>query len=82
MSLWLPQIVTLRDLSRPARRLSWPAAAAARFWSSRVIANQRSAGTFGACDRAIRQLVLQGLATVSTRTSAAGGSVDRLALSR
>src|SRR5262249_32559580 len=41
----------------------------ARFWSSRVIANQRSAGTFGECERAIRQLVLHGLATVSTLTA-------------
>src|SRR3954464_15803529 len=49
----------------PAFFASW---AEARFWSSRVIAYQRSAGTLGACDLAIRQLVLQGLATVRTRT--------------
>src|SRR5271166_7206362 len=41
---------------------------AARFWSRRVMANQRSDGTLGACDLAIRQLVLHGLATVKTRT--------------
>ena len=35
------------------------------------MANQRSAGTSGALDRAIRQLVLQGLPTTSTRTSEA-----------
>jgi hypothetical protein len=32
------------------------------------MANQRSDGTLGACDLAIRQLVLHGLATVKTRT--------------
>ena len=35
------------------------------------MANQRSAGTSGAFDRAIRQLVLHGLPTTSTRTSEA-----------
>ena len=35
------------------------------------MANQRSLGTSGALDRAIRQLVLQGLPTTSTRTSEA-----------
>ncbi len=51
---------------------------AARFWSSRVMANQRSDGTLGACDRAIRQLVLQGLATVSTRTFGPAASLMAL----
>src|SRR5208337_1762305 len=45
-----------------------PSCEAARFWSRRVMANQRSDGTLGACDLAIRQLVLHGLATVKTRT--------------
>ena len=49
----------------PALAAIW---ALARFWSSMVMANQRSAATLGACDLAIRQLVLQGLATVTTRT--------------
>ena len=74
LSLWLPQI---------ARLLTWPtgtpafraSCVAARFWSSRVMANQRSAGTLGACDRAIRALVLQGLATVRTRTSGPAASL-------
>ena len=35
------------------------------------MANQRSAGTSGALDRAMRQLVLQGLPTTRTRTSEA-----------
>ena len=35
------------------------------------MANHRSAGTSGALERAIRQLVLQGLPTTSTRTSEA-----------
>ena len=35
------------------------------------MANQRSAGTSGAFDRAMRQFVLQGLPTTSTRTSEA-----------
>ena len=39
------------------------------------MANQRSAGTLGACDRAIRALVLQGLATVRTRTSGPAASL-------
>ena len=43
----------------------------ARFWSSMVIANQRSAGTDGALFMAIRQLVLQGLPTTRTRTPGA-----------
>ena len=38
------------------------------------MANQRSAGTSGAFERAIRQLVLQGLPTTSTRTSDAACS--------
>ena len=42
---------------------------AARFWSRRVIANHLSAGIRGECERAIRQFVLHGLATVSTLTS-------------
>src|SRR6516165_830846 len=50
----------------------------ARFWSRRVMANQRSAGTFGACDRAIRQLVLHGLATVRIRTSGPATSLIAL----
>ena len=39
------------------------------------MANQRSAGTSGAFDRAIRQLVLHGLPTTSTRTSLAAWSL-------
>ena len=35
------------------------------------MANHRSAGTSGAFDRAMRQFVLQGLPTTSTRTSQA-----------
>jgi hypothetical protein len=67
---WLPQIAT-REMSRmstPALRAS---CALARFSSSRVMANQRSAGTPGALDRAIRQFVLQGFPTTRMRTSEA-----------
>ena len=42
------------------------------------MANQRSAGTSGAFERAIRQLVLQGLPTTRTRTSEAALRGDRL----
>ena len=38
------------------------------------MANQRSAGTSGALERAMRQLVLQGLPTTRTRTSEAAFS--------
>ena len=67
---WLPQIAMLVTSATGA-----PAFLAscdfARFSSSRVIANQRSAGTSGALLRAMRQLVLHGLPTTRTRTSAA-----------
>ena len=49
----------------------WASWATARFWSSIVIANQRSFGTEGALFIAIRQLVLQGLPTTRTRTPGA-----------
>ena len=68
MAEWFPQMATLvtEDTGTPALRASWPLA---RFSSRRVMANQRSPGTSGALERAIRQLVLQGLPTTSTRTS-------------
>jgi hypothetical protein len=71
--LWLPQIVTLctSDHAAPARSAS---CAAARFWSRRVIAVNRSCGTPGALCMAIRQLVLHGLPTTATRTSLAATS--------
>jgi len=50
----------------PALFASW---LLARFSSRRVMANQRSAGTSDALDRAMRQFVLQGLPTTRTRTS-------------
>ena len=67
---WLPQIAICLTSATdtPAFLASW---VCARFWSRRVIANQRSAGTSGALLRAIRQLVLQGLPTTRTRTSLA-----------
>ena len=67
---WLPQMARLvtEATGTPAFLASW---LLARFSSSRVMANQRSAGTSGALDRAIRQLVLHGLPTTSTRTSEA-----------
>ena len=70
---WLPQMATLVTAATgtPALLASWPLA---RFSSSRVMANQRSAGTSGALDRAIRQLVLHGLPTTRTRTSEAACS--------
>jgi len=65
---WLPQMATLvtEDTGTPAFWASW---LLARFSSSLVMANQRSAGTSGALARAMRQLVLQGFPTTSTRTS-------------
>ena len=70
---WLPQMATLvtSATGTPALAESW---ALARFSSSRVMANQRSAGTSGALERAMRQLVLQGLPTTRTRTSEAAFS--------
>jgi hypothetical protein len=70
---WLPQMATLvtDPTGAPALCASW---ALARFSSRRVMANQRSAGTSGALDRAIRQLVLQGLPTTRMRTSEAAFS--------
>ena len=67
---WFPQMARLVTdaTGTPARLASW---LLARFSSRRVMANQRSEGTSGALDRAIRQLVLQGLPTTSTRTSVA-----------
>src|SRR5262245_1077196 len=56
VSLWLPQMVT-RFTSPTPTPAFFASCAAARFWSSRVMANHRSAGTLGACDFAIRQLV-------------------------
>ena len=71
---WLPQMATLLT-----SRVSTPAFCAscvlARFSSRRVIANQRSAGTSGALERAMRQFVLHGLPTTSTRTSLAAWSL-------
>ena len=70
VELWLPQMARFvtAATSTPAFRASW---IRARFWSSIVIANQRSDGTDRAWLIAIRQLVLQGLPTTSTRTSGA-----------
>src|ERR1700722_6315235 len=70
VELWLPQTARLDAAVVPAPALIaiW---VTARFWSSIVIANQRSAGTDGALFIAIRQLVLQGLPTTRTRTSLA-----------
>ncbi len=67
---WLPQIARFLtcDTGTPAFLAS---CVSARFWSRRVIANQRSAGTSGALERAIKQLVLHGLPTTRTRTSLA-----------
>ena len=68
MALWLPQIAipVTDETGRPARRANCDTA---RFWSRRVMAYQRSRGTFGALRMAIRQFVLQGLPTTSTRAS-------------
>ena len=67
---WLPQIATFVTSAwcTPAFFASW---VRARFSSRRVIAYHRSAGMSGACDCAMRQLVLHGLPTTSTRTSLA-----------
>ncbi len=70
---WLPQMDMLVTEATGAPAL-WASWALARFSSSRVMANQRSAGISGALDRAIRQLVLQGLPTTKMRTSAAACS--------
>jgi len=67
---WLPQMATflISDTGTPSLIDSWPSA---RFWSRRVIAVNRSAGTSGAWVCAMRALVLAGLPTTRTRTSAA-----------
>ncbi len=65
---WLPQIVTCWTSDTGA--LAFPASCAlARFWSRRVMAKKRSAGMSGAFRWAMRQLVLQGLPTTTTRMS-------------
>ena len=71
---WFPQMATLVTwrFCTPAFFASW---VFARFSSRRVIANHRSAGTSGAFERAIRQFVLQGFPTTSTRTSLAAWSL-------
>ena len=61
------QVANLRD-GTPALRASW---VRPRFSSSMVMANQRSSGMSGALAAAIRQFVLHGLPTTSTRTSVA-----------
>src|SRR5207302_10911751 len=65
---WLPQMVMFVtwETATPA---FFASCVLARFSSSLVIANQRSAGTCGAFARAVRQLVLHGFPTTSTRTS-------------
>ena len=70
---WLPQMATFvtSATGTPAFAAS---CALARFSSRRVMANQRSAGTSGAFERAMRQLVLQGLPTTRMRTSEAAFS--------
>ncbi len=79
VELWLPQMARLVTAvtSTPA---FWASCATARFWSSIVIANQRSAGTARALFMAMRQLVLQGLPTTRMRTSARRVLGDGLAL--
>ena len=69
MSLWLPQIVMLADgadrhagLFRQERRRRGSGPAASSQTSDRPEPSDE-------CDRAIRQLVLQGLATVNTLTA-------------
>ena len=71
---WLPQIATFVTW-RFCTPAFFASCVLARFSSRRVIANHRSAGTSGAFDRAIRQLVLHGLPTTRTRTSAAAWSL-------
>ena len=67
---WFPQMASFFTslTGTPAFVASW---VLARFSSSFVMANQRSAGISGAFDMAIRQLVLQGLPTTRIRTSEA-----------
>src|SRR6201996_7477685 len=59
---WLPQIVMLVTslMAEPVFDATW---AMARLWSRRIIAVNRSLGTSGALDCAMRQLVLAGLPT-------------------
>ena len=67
---WLPQTVTL-SMSvtwQPALVASW---ARARLWSRRVMAVKREEGMSGACEAAMRALVLAGLPTTSTLMSSA-----------
>src|SRR5437763_1651677 len=59
----------------PTWEASW---ATARLWSRRIIDVKRSRGMSGALRIAIRQLVLAGLPTTSTRTSSAARSLSAL----
>ena len=70
---WLPQMATLVTSATGAPALA-ASCALARFSSRRVMANQRSAGTSGALERAMRQFVLHGLPTTRMRTSASAFS--------
>ena len=57
----------------PRRWATW---VRARLWSRRIMAVNRSFGTSGALFMAIRQLVLAGLPTTSTRRSSAARSFN------
>ena len=70
---WFPQMATLLTSATGAPALA-ASCALARFSSRRVMANQRSAGTSGALERAMRQFVLHGFPTTRMRTSVAAFS--------
>jgi hypothetical protein len=67
---WFPQtpMLVISSTAAPVFFASW---ALARLWSRRIIAVNRSFGTSGAFEVAIRQLVLAGLPTTRIRTSSA-----------
>ena len=75
--LRLQPLARMADVAaHPSVVADWPVLSqAARFWASRVIANQCSGGTSRATDWAIRALVLHGLATTSTRAVGAASLI-------
>ena len=76
---WLPH-TPIGAMSLTGTATLSASCAIARLWSRRIIEVNRSRGMSGALFIAIRQLVLAGLPTTSTFTSAAARVVQRLAL--
>ena len=74
---WLPQ-TPMSEMSATGTASLAASWRSARLWSRRIIAVNRSRGRSGALFMAIRQLVLAGLPTTSTFTSAAATAFSAL----